>query len=570
MTYSSDDSAIKTTSCTCSACVSGGESSGQSHQVSLAFSTGNAGADALLADFSWTGTTGQAATIGYGFNVESTSPNYFDSPSRSAARSAMSEWEHVANVDFTARSNNPDVTFSSQTFLNATQGGVAIISYVGQTIKNVEVQISSREPTLAQGSIGYLILLHEIGHALGLKHSGNYGDGDNGPFLSAAEDNYRASVMSYNPDGIASAFNPPTTPMLYDIAAIQALYGANTSYKDGNTTYRLTPDTNVQTLWDGGGTDLLSAANYSGREGVRLDLNAGLEHYSKVGANYTWIAFNANIENAEGSNSTDNIAGNELGNVLYGRGGADTMDAGAGNDTVFGGVGATDTTDVSDIMYGGTGNDQLYGNAGNDTVYGGRGIFDPEDGNDVVYGGKGSDAIYGNAGDDTMYGGGSGADPLDQADTMYGGKGADALYGNGSNDVIYGGGTDFDPTDNGDVIYGGTGNDALFGNGGEDSIYGGADNDTINGGVGDDSFVFDLFSGGIDQISVFEGAGVAGGDELMIAAGLPGSGINSIADVLARTLYDGSNAFVSFGEGQGVLIVGIGTTQLIADDIVIF
>ncbi len=538
--------------------------------VSHAFAAGDARTDTILDNFTWTGTTGQAANVTYSFENVPGSAGYFDASSTAAAKLALQAWANVANIHYTQQNNSPEMLFSKTTFSDPTEGGVTNTSFVGTTIKHTDVEISATEPTFTTGSFGFSILLHEIGHSLGLKHPGNYGPGDTPPYLSAAEDNFRSTVMSYNPDNLVSYSNPPTTPMIYDIAAAQYLYGANTSYNAGNTFYDFSAGAkNAHAIWDGGGIDTFSAAGYTGAGGVKLDLTAGLEHYNQIGQNYIWVAFGANIENAEGSKNNDTITGNDLGNLLSGHGGADILSGENGNDTIFGGAGIVDPTDGNDQMAGGLGDDQLYGNAGNDTIYGGRGIADAQDGNDLIYAGKGADAVYGNAGNDTIFGGGSGVDPLDGADLIFGGKGADIIYGNGSDDTIYGGGSGFDPEENGDAIYGGAGNDVIYGNGGNDTIYGGEGNDTMNGGAGDDLFYFDANSSGVDVITGFEGAGVSGGDRIFIAAHIHGGNIQSVNDVLVHTTYDGTNAFIDLGGGHGVELINIGAVTLSADDIVI-
>jgi serralysin len=561
-------------SCMCTACAAQHSGSGSkmtsnaSGTIEQKFAVGNAYTDALLEDLSWTGTTGQGRNITYGFETNPSSSGFFDSNSQTAARDALQAWSNVANITFTPQTANANITFGKSTFADPDQGGVAFTSFTGSTIQDVDIEISSRETTLQRGSFGYTIVLHEIGHALGLKHPGNYGAGDTAPFLPAIADNFRTSVMSYNEDVLVTYSNPPITPMLHDIAAIQFLYGANLTYQVGNSTYQLTGATIAQTLWDAGGVDMVSAASYSGGGGVRIDLGEGLDQFSRVGQTYSWAAFGANLENGEGSSGNDVVEGNALANTLFGRGGTDTVSGEDGNDTLTGGVGTFDPNDVGDELYGGRGNDVIYGNSGSDVVYGGRGVFDPEDGNDSIYGGKGADSVYGNSGNDTLYGGGSGVDPLDEADIMYGGKGADVLYGNGSGDTMYGGGNSFDPTDENDLMFGGAGNDSLFGNGSNDSIYGGEGNDTMHGGAGDDGYYFDFFSNGADAISSFEGAGVAGGDRVFIA--LNYGGITSAIDILARTTYDGTNASINLGGGNSIFIAGIGTVALTVDDVAVF
>jgi serralysin len=561
------DNPARRISCMCTACA--GQHTGNASSLAsaeLKFSAGNAYTDAVLDDFTWTGVTGQAARITYSFD----NATFFDGTSQTAARDALQAWSNVANLTFTAQSNNAQISFAKTTFADPSQGGVAFTSFIGNTIQDVDIQISTREPTLQRGDFGYTIVLHEVGHALGLKHPGNYGAGDAAPFLSSVDDHFRSTVMSYNEDVLVNYSNPPTTPMLYDIAAMQFLYGANMAYQVGNSLYQLTGTTNAQTLWDAGGVDMVSAAAYSGGGGVRIDLGEGLDQYSRVGQTYSWAAFGANLENGEGSSGNDVVEGNGLFNTLFGRGGTDTVSGEDGNDTLTGGVGTFDPNDAGDELYGGRGDDVIYGNSGSDIIYGGRGVFDPEDGNDSIYGGKGADSIYGNAGNDTLYGGGSGVDPQDEADIMYGGKGADVLYGNGSGDTIYGGGNSFDPTDESDLIFGGAGNDSLFGNGSNDSIYGGAGNDTMHGGAGNDGYYFDFFSNGADVITSFEGAGISGGDRLFIALNYLSTGIATAADILARTTYDGVNASINLGGGNSIFVAGIGATAFTADDLAVF
>ncbi|EIC31520.1 calcium-binding protein [Methylomicrobium album] len=81
------------------------------------------------------------------------------------------------------------------------------------------------------------------------------------------------------------------------------------------------------------------------------------------------------------------ITGNDSAQTLRGYATADVIEAGGGNDAVYGGAG-------DDLLRGGDGNDSLYGEAGDDTLDGGAG-------NDTLNGGEGSDILSGGLGKDT-------------------------------------------------------------------------------------------------------------------------------------------------------------------------
>src|SRR5262245_46500877 len=151
--------------------------------------------------------------------------------------------------------------------------------------------------------------------------------------------------------------------MLYDIAAVQAIYGADFTTRSGNTVYGFNSNTGLDvydftrntnpilTIWDGGGIDTLDLSGFSGTQ--RIDLNAGA--YSDVGGymtNNLAIAFGVTIENAVGGAGNDTITGNDADNLLIGGGGDDILLGGNGNDVLRGGMGA-------DVLNGGSGFDQF-------------------------------------------------------------------------------------------------------------------------------------------------------------------------------------------------------------------
>lgn len=218
------------------------------------------------------------------------------------------------------------------------------------------------------GGYGFQTYIHEIGHSLGLSHPGSYNAGSGGVITYAnsaefAQDNRQYTVMSYfggyalgagwQQDGTYSNWYYSSTPMLYDVAAIQAVYGADMTTRTTDTVYGFNCNLAANdprkaifdfsqnslpifTIWDAGGIDALDCSGYGG--GQTIDLRAG--SYSSVNGliNNIAIAFNCTIENAVGGNGSDVITGNSANNVLTGRGGNDLIDGGGGIDTaVFSG-----------------------------------------------------------------------------------------------------------------------------------------------------------------------------------------------------------------------------------------
>ena len=150
--------------------------------------------------------------------------------------------------------------------------------------------------------------------------------------------------MSYNehPGSVAN----PQTPMLYDIAAIQHLYGANYNTRAGNNTYAWNASQAfVETIWDGGGIDTIDASN----QGISVTVNLNPGTFSNIGSEYdgSWysannnlvIAYGVTIENAVGGAGNDVLIGNAADNYLFGGSGNDTIVGGSGYDILTGGTG---------------------------------------------------------------------------------------------------------------------------------------------------------------------------------------------------------------------------------------
>ncbi|GAB2868931.1 hypothetical protein GCM10027277_42530 [Pseudoduganella ginsengisoli] len=398
---------------------------------------------------------------------------------------------------------------------------------------------------MTPGSEGYYVLMHEIGHALGLRHAVVSERG-----LTAAEDNQDYTVMteSYSP---GAAFTPHYGA--YDLAALQYLYGTDA----GEAAQRA----GTTTVFDGAAMTITAGA----QGGVLL-----------------------------GTSLTDHMNGGAGSDVMWGRGGDDVLDGGAGNDTLDGGIG-------NDVLSGGAGDDHLQGSWGADRLDGGAGT-------DIVNGGEGSDVLVASGDGDMLLGGdwapsgvpdtvdysaaGAGVTVLlsttiENNDTEYhfdGTKGYAHVIGTGQvagmatrdtliniNGVI---GTAFDDylSDStttfyfDEILHGGAGNDTLVSHGGGNYSY--STHDTLIGGTGDDRYVLSIATLTDQAISIVEAAG-EGHDTIEITGGqavftVPANVEDVISGPIASVELTGNalDNFLSGGNGRDVLRGGDGGDTL--------
>lgn len=517
-----------------------------------------------------------------------------DTASRSLARMAMEAWSELG-LRFQSATGDVDIVMTDNV-----SGAFAVWDRpkAGNWYPSVNVGPDFGDAFGVRfGSYTYQAWIHEIGHALGLGHAGQYNfTADYGVDNSYDNDSWQMSVMSYfsqddNPT-IDASLAYVLTPMPGDIAAIQRRYGFENDANAGNTTYFWDTDAAgihgrigrkiadgglagqpfTLTIMDGSGVDTL---NFRGeRAAIDIDLAPGSVNSAFGLRGNLLIERTTVIENVIGTSRNDIIRGQGADNQLTGNGGHDYLRGGNGNDRLF----------------GGTGDDQLFGDSGDDRLTGGRG-------DDLLDGGTGWDTVYfsatvhadlirpaNNAGEadgdrlvkiENLVGGKSN-DKLsgnDIRNELNGGSGNDTLRGRGSNDRLDGsagddvlvGGNGDDKLNGGagnDVLRGGTGHDRLIGLNGDDRIYVNSGKDTVTGGVGADSFIF---QGGRMIIQDF----TDNRDELVLDRAMLGLVNQTVDEILDGVRYLRGDMLLELADATYVRIVGMTNADLLADDLIL-
>ncbi|MQY44162.1 matrixin family metalloprotease [Epibacterium sp. SM1969] len=475
---------------------------------------------------------------GFGYEVDNTffsraSDLSMDGRQRAMMEQAVARWDEVANINLVrGGGSRADIAIGSADFGNDGLYGFAYYpsefalgnypSFSGDVwINNGFDQQYIPGVGPIHGHSSWYTYIHELGHALGLSHPN---DDPNDPDSSS-----KYTVMSYleHPSQTHESYDDggwPVTPMVWDIQAIQALYGVNTETRSDATVYvgtgagfdsaaerafqyddmQVTGEDGqardaIFTIWDAGGTDLIDGSAM--HDDAHIDLHPGA--YSSLGGGEDNLAVAAAVH-AEGR--VINLVENAWG--------------GRGNDVIHG-------NGTHNALHGNRGNDQIFGYIGDDQLHGGGGA-------DRLHGQHGDDQLLGNYG----------------PDRLFGNEGNDRLFGHHGNDLLRG-------QDGADRLFGGERHDRLFGGRGNDKLAGGGGNDQLTGGQDADVF---LFSRGADRVLDFD---ASEGDQISLIRTQGITGFQDLTRTHLRNTTDG--VLIEDARGDSLLLLAVNAEDLSAD-----
>lgn len=407
-------------------------------------------------------------TITYSFPINSASgsqPFYLEQ--MNAIEQALGKFAELLNISFVrSETGAGDLKFYLDDLTEVDAGAAA--GYASATSGQVHLNSAyfNTSASLNEGQYGFEVLLHEIGHAMGLEHPFE------APVLPELENNQNNTIMSYTHNG-----ENDTELKIYDMAALHYLHGVNLNIRSENNTYGFAD----KYIWDGSGIDTFDASEQT--QNVFIDLNSGGWSYigqksqSILTQGQNFIGYGTTIENAIGGSANDILISNEVNNVLQGRTGQDTyiFNENFGYDEII----ETDSENIIKFDFEMDERFLFYRDGAihyqNNTLKVDLDKITSFEMNKKIYTREEFKAQF--LAVDRIYWG------TETADTIQVQVGNNKIYGEAGDDQLFGG-------IGNDQIYGGVGKDYLVGGQGDDVLDGGSENDILDGGYGINTFVF--------------------------------------------------------------------------------
>jgi serralysin len=356
--------------------------------------TGIALVDGLISGMRWNGlaisynfpiaASQYGSTSAYGDNAPSSGFLQFTEDMQTDVSAIFSAVSSFTNATFTQQADTAGPSTVDIAFGQTTTTSTGFAYSPGSTSAAGDVWLANGQyNNPGVGNYEYLTFMHEIGHALGLKHSHEAG-GIAGA-VQSNRDSMEFTVMSYRSyvgDVLSGGYSNESNGyaqsfMMLDIAALQAMYGADYTTNASDSTYTFNATTGAmmingvsqvdpdgskifRTIWDGGGVDTYDFSTYTNNQDISLAAGrwsmfstaqlANLGDGNIARANvYNSLLFNDDtrslIENATAGSGNDRVEGNQIANTLLGNAGADVLIGQGGNDTLNGGIG-------NDTLYG--------------------------------------------------------------------------------------------------------------------------------------------------------------------------------------------------------------------------
>ena len=320
------------------------------------------------------------------------------STQKNATRDVFNNLEKFIDIDFQEVSSDGLIQLNIVD-MDANTAGFSFYPgdhfvYDGDIFLSSGFNTKSANYGLEAGEFGYSTIVHELGHALGLKHpfEGEYKlplslDDTNHSIMSYTSINSYIPTISFSSRKIFMDYTElePQFYSLYDISALQSIYGINDKTNIQDNVYKIKyDDYKIQTIWDAGGVDTIdlqdtigdstidlnsgslnSADQYSLDDVIKINQDIALENGKEehndwiaeqitnlyndkklyTGIDNLGIAQGVVIENIYTGSGDDTITDNEVDNIIktyagddkiyIGHGGVDKVDGGDGDDTIY-------------------------------------------------------------------------------------------------------------------------------------------------------------------------------------------------------------------------------------------